>query len=338
MKKSLMALAVMASVSGASFAQSAVQVYGVVDAGLEVTKSGVVDKTALVSGGQSGSRFGLKGTEDLGNGLSVDFVLEQGFSADTGAVGNAVSNAFGRQSWLAVSSKDVGSLRLGYQYTPIRNIVEAVDPFGAGLAGNSLKVLGNGVIAERTTNAFTYVSPVVSGFQGQLQYGLGETTASTDTNSYMGVNATYKSGPVMAGFGYAKQKTNLAPANKEAINWVLGGTYDLSTVKLHAAYAEGQNNDAVLGTSLNGSNVLVGVSAPFGAHTVMASYIKNTNKDLVTSDSDMYAVGYTYSLSKRTNIYASFARTTNEASVALNGASVVGASAEKYNVGLRHKF
>lgn len=338
MKKSLVALAVMGAMSGAAFAQSNVQVYGIVDVGIERTSSGGVDKTTVGSGLQSSSRIGFKGTEDLGNGLTAQFVLEQGIKVDDGSVADATSNAFGRQAWVGVGSKDFGGLRLGRQNTPIRGVIEAVDPFALGSIGNSLKVLGNGQIAERTSNAVTYVSPNFKGFQAQVQYGMGETAQSSTTNGYTGLSATYANGPVMAAFAYAEQKTDLAPSDKKASNWILGGTYDFGVAKAHVAYAEGENKDAVAGTSLKGSNYLVGVSAPFGAHTVMASYIQNKNKDVASADSDVYALGYTYSLSKRTNVYASYSHTSNDANVKLNGATANGDSADKYSFGIRHQF
>ena len=99
MKKSLIALAVLASVAGVAQAQSSVQLYGIVDLVLHKDKGA---SAALTSGGVSGSRWGLKGSEDLGGGLKANFLLEQGFDADTGALSTA-GTAFSRQSYVDLS-------------------------------------------------------------------------------------------------------------------------------------------------------------------------------------------------------------------------------------------
>ena len=101
MKKTLIAAAVMAA-SGVAFAASNVTLYGVIEEGVVVSKAKHGDnKVELASGFAQGSRWGITGVEDLGNGYNVGFVLEQGFSADNGAEGTA-GKAFNRESFLYV--------------------------------------------------------------------------------------------------------------------------------------------------------------------------------------------------------------------------------------------
>ena len=109
MKKTLAALAVLGAFGAGSAYAADVTVYGVVDLGLKYThadsdKQGedATDKLEMASGMQSGSRFGLKGTEDLGNGMKVGFVLENGFSADDGSLGND-GRLFGREAQVNLS-------------------------------------------------------------------------------------------------------------------------------------------------------------------------------------------------------------------------------------------
>ncbi|WP_194722578.1 porin, partial [Noviherbaspirillum malthae] len=135
MKKSLIALAVLGTVAGASFAQTNVTVYGVADAGLARIDNGRVNTTALQSGQQSGSRIGFRGTEDLGGGLSAIFTLENGFNIDDGTLGQG-GRLFGRQAFVGLQG-GFGAVKLGRQYNPIRTAVENIDPFGLGLAGNA---------------------------------------------------------------------------------------------------------------------------------------------------------------------------------------------------------
>lgn len=109
MKKTLAALAVLGAFAAGSAYAADVTLYGYVDLGLKYTHadtdepdSDATDTLEMKSGGQSGSRFGLKGTEDLGNGMKVGFVLENGFDADSGSLGND-GRLFGRESQVNLS-------------------------------------------------------------------------------------------------------------------------------------------------------------------------------------------------------------------------------------------
>jgi predicted porin len=143
MKKSLLALAVFGAFVGAAQAQSNVTLYGVVDVGF-VHDSGAVGgstaglvKTRISSGVESGSRLGVRGVEDLGNGLKAKFVAETGFGADTNASGFCTGgNQFmGRQAYVGLEG-GFGSLTAGRQYNPWFLSMSDADPFGTGLAGN----------------------------------------------------------------------------------------------------------------------------------------------------------------------------------------------------------
>ena len=104
MKKTLIAAAVMAA-SGIAFAASNVTLYGVIETGVVVQKAKHHDtNVAMVSGFDSGSRWGIRGVEDLGNGYNVGFVLEEGYDSDTGAntASNSAGKVFGRESQLFV--------------------------------------------------------------------------------------------------------------------------------------------------------------------------------------------------------------------------------------------
>ncbi len=335
MKKSLIALAIVSSFAGSAFAQSNVQVYGTVDAGLEMVSSGGVDTTKLESGMNGGSHIGFKGTEDLGGGLKAEFLLESGVSLDTGA--NTQGSYFGRQSYIGVSS-NAGTVRLGNQYSPIRSANVALDPFARVGAGNSTRILGNGSLAERTANAVTYISPEVSGLQGTVQYGLGETADSTSDNSYVGLGVTYKSGPLMLTLAHGQQNVNGVGVDEDRKDLQVGGTYDFGMAKGFVSYLESKATDSVTNTSAKAEGYLVGVTVPMGAHSFMASYASNKIKGAADTTSNQFAVGYNYSLSKRTSAYASVAHVTNDNNAGLAGASANGENVNRYQVGLRHSF
>lgn len=340
MKKTLVTLAVMSAISGSVMAQN-VQLYGTVDVGIENVNSGGVSTTTMGPGSvYTPSFIGIKGTEELGNGLQGKFVLEQGFDVSTGAQ-EGVNQAFSRQSWLGLSSKEMGEVRLGKQYTPIRNIVEAVDPFRLGLTGSSLNVLAGGLLGQAQTldNAVTYVSPTVGGLTGSVQYGLGETAGSTSANTTWGGSVAYSNGPLLVGAALmnAKRGDGVVQDDK-ADAWVLGGTYDFGAAKAHFAYAETKLEDRIANSETKLKNVHLGVSKTMGAHTVLASWNRNEVSDLANSTTDQYAIGYEYGLSKRTALYTSYAYVKNDSNVGLAGAAGNGENVNRYNFGVKHSF
>jgi predicted porin len=335
MKKSLVTLAVMAALAGSAFAQN-VQVYGTVDAGIQNVDNAKSTLT-VGSGLQSQSIIGFKGTEDLQNGLKAEFVLEQGFNSDTGTT-SAANTAFSRQSYVGVGSSSVGTVRLGRQETSVYGVVASVDPMSGGLAGNTLNVVASGAVAQFNNNAITYIAPKIGGFSSQFQYGLGETAGSNIDNSNYSLSGVYGYGPLVVSGAYGESKTNGVGVDKVKTGLVVGGTYDLEVVKGHGLYAESKTTDNVAATTGEVRSYMLGVSKEIGAHKVLASWTHNEVKDMANTNTEQYGLGYTYTLSKRTNVYASYANVKNDSNVALAGASVNGGSVDTYNVGLKHAF
>ncbi|CAN5898225.1 porin [soil metagenome] len=330
MKKSFLALALMSAFSGAALAQSAVTVYGVVDMGLARDDNGAKTNsttTKLDSGLQSGSRLGFKGTEDLGNGLKANFVLEMGLSADTGASDQG-GLAFGRQAYVGLSG-DFGVVNFGRQKSLTYVASESIDPFGVGLAGNMHRLFGT---VTRRDNAATYITPNMSGFAAAVQYGFGEVAGNNSANRAASVSATYAAGPVLAALVYEKLNDaagNDALAGKKTL---AGGSYDFGMAKAHAAY------ETIKGGTADANVWMIGTTVPFGAGAFLADYTRKTDKALATENkSSQIALGYTYSLSKRTNVYTSFSRTANDNNVKVNVATA-GATDKLFNVGIRHAF
>ena len=121
--------------SAANSADSSVTLYGILDAGMQVSTQSLRDYSSsnvgLVNGVQSGNRFGIKGSEDLGSGLRATFALEAGFNLGSGA-SQQNGTLFGRQSWVGVESSSLGYARLGKQYNFATDYVGAIDPFLLG--------------------------------------------------------------------------------------------------------------------------------------------------------------------------------------------------------------
>ena len=328
MKKSLLALAVLGAFAGAASAQTNVTIYGVADVGIQRTDTSATSSTwSLNSGIWSGSRIGFKGSEDLGGGLSAIFQLENGFAIDTGALGTA-NTLFNRQAFVGLKG-GFGAVTLGRQYSPYHIALDTIDPFETGLAGDTTRLFASHLTTGypiRVSNAIVYAAPAMGGLSASLIYGLGETAGSVSDNSQLGVGAGYANGPLNVQFAYHTTNVTAAGVDTDHSTVLLGGKFNFGVAALHAGFADNKNEFA--GGSNKARNYLLGVSAPVGAGKLLASWVRNDLRSGNATDADQYALGYTHGLSKRTDLYTSFARTNVD----------VGADVNVFNVGMRHKF
>ncbi|VCU69447.1 Outer membrane porin protein precursor [Pigmentiphaga humi] len=344
MKKTLIAAALLTGFAGAAHAQSNVTLYGIVDMGYVYDKSdGSSGTSKLDSGALGSSRFGLRGTEDLGNGLKANFQLENGFKADTGDMGTA-NTLFDRASWVGVSGS-FGEVRLGRQDSLGFNWFRgAVNPFGNSyLQGQSATIFNVRGPADRFSNSAFYYSPKFSGFQGGVGYSFntsaGETTGNDGDNSAYSLGLRYNAGPLLAVLTYEQQNgADNTPAQADIKNLQLGAVYDFGMVKLHAGY--GQIRNANYAQNAKKQNAyLIGVSVPFGASTVLATYqrVDNANLNAGKADKDIggFSVAYNYALSKRTTLYALFNQYSDIVTRVDNGQL---GDRRQFAVGVQHKF
>ena len=344
MQKKLIAVAVLgACVAGSAFAAN-VDVYGRIDTGLsyvhydETGLSDAKDTLSLDSGTSSGNRWGLKGSEDLGNGYQVGFVLESGFDADTGALG--AGGIFGREATLRVSGP-FGSIyagrmgRIGSDAGSVGFYAGSVSPFGSGWG----KMAGHFAVTanydSRYNNALAYVSPKVGPVTVYAQYTMGNATeneSGVDRLFSLGAQADFGALQVLGLVEYLNKKSVVDTTvyddsqydDSYTIN--LGGSYDFSVAKVflagqyfkaapnyagmkanYAKYVEGEE----WRYSFDGFGVNVGATAPIGAgqFLVSAGYGKgdlniDTKDAKRSADAYIIQVGYTYPFSKRTNLYA----------------------------------
>lgn len=344
MQKKLIAVAVLgACVAGSAFAAN-VDVYGRIDTGLsyvhydETGLSDAKDTLSLDSGMSSGNRWGLKGSEDLGNGYQVGFVLESGFDADTGALG--AGGIFAREATLRVSGP-FGSIyagrmgRIGSDAGSVGFYAGSVSPFGSGWG----KMPGHFAVTanydSRYNNALAYVSPKVGPVTVYAQYTMGNATeneSGDDRLFSLGAQADFGALQVLGLVEYLNKKSVAGTIvyddsqydDSYTIN--LGGSYDFSVAKVFLAgqyfkaapnYAGMKANYAGLVKenewrySFDGFGVNVGATAPIGAgqFLVSAGYGKgdlniDTKDAKRSADAYIIQVGYTYPFSKRTNLYA----------------------------------
>ncbi len=357
MKKSILALAVLGAASGAASAQSSVAVYGLVDVALvRETGAAAGSTTKLTSGVGAGSRLGFKGSEDLGGGLSAVVLLESGYQADTGALGQG-GLLFGRQAYVGLQG-GFGALTVGRQYTPQYLTVAAVDPFSSGYAGDTKNLMAaTGNSASRMDNSLKYVSPAFQGVTGELAYAPGEVSGDNAAGRQIGAALAYAGGPLKVRLGYHNRnnETALVKNVSSARNTVLAVVYDLGALKLHFAYGADKGvNSAPLRNAANpfgytvaptasvdSRDLLLGVTVPFGSvHTLMASYIRKNDRTAFNQDAAQLAVGYRYALSKRTELYAAYAHIDNKRGAGYTvGSAIEGGTGDgALNLGIRHAF
>jgi predicted porin len=364
MKKSLLALAVLGSFASAASAQTSVTVYGVADAGIVAERGGSAGSvTKLTSGVQSGSRLGFRGKEELGGGLNAIFALETGIFIDTGGFAQG-NTAFARQAFVGLNSNSFGNLTLGRQYTPYYlTLSEVADPFGTGLAGQANNLMSTSGV--RMNNTIKYATPNFSGFIGEIAYGFGEVPGNTSANRAIGASVGYANGPLNVRLGYHNMRN--AADTGSARNTLLAGNYDFTVARLYLAYGQSRGPGSSP-YATNPSNItvatpttpipappygfptgpgsddsregLIGVSVPFGASTVLASYIRKDDRSAANNDANQWAIGYTYAVSKRTNFYAAYARIKNDntAAFTVGNASEPGSGDKAFNLGVRHLF
>lgn len=291
MKKTLAAVAVLGAFAGSALAAD-VQLYGIVDTGFQYLNadsdavgSDSVNKFSMESGMQSGSRFGLKGTEDLGNGVTVGFILESQFSSDTGALADE-DHFFRRESSLfleggfgKVAFGRMGSINGGVSSWAKYGVMSA---FGTSW-GNFSAQAGNWAVGGGLwDNMIAYETPSFAGFKVFAQYGMGntlsdkyvnaagetvETSWGTENESssdrYYAIGASYANGPLNLYF--AVDSTNYSSASlvantdsgelqykdtDDSLTVTLGGNYDFEVVKL---FAGAQYFDEVKLSKLNGA-------------------------------------------------------------------------------------
>ena len=345
MKKSLVALAVLAA-SGAAMAQSSVTLFGVVDAGYAVGK-GATNKTQLATDRIGSSRLGFRGVEDLGGGMRAEFWLEAGVANDSGAGSATNSNnqavtgltsagtqglTFNRKSTVGLVGS-MGEIRLGRDYTPQFYTDAIFDPFGTNGVASSLIAYGGGLTAVRASNMIAYHSPVVGGFKVMLGSYMGENNtgaAAGKAGDGNGVYVNYTNGPLTLAAGSATTKTS---ASTEVKTSNFGGSYNLGVANLSAESNTVSNTGAV---DVKGR--LIGATIPMAGGTFK---ISNASLKQGAAETKRNAVGFVKPLSKRTSLFATYARNGNSGGAArgLNGATVnANQSSTGYDLGVNHTF
>jgi len=369
MKKTILAMAVLAACMSTASAQTSVTIYGIVDAGLtHTTNDGPVgDRTTVDAGQMQTSRWGFKGTEDLGGGMKARFGLEGTLINDTGAAGvntgtPATTSLFDREATVGLSGA-FGSIDIGRQNILGIGSVGLADPMGLAFAATSPNVLfgamnfgavygayganGVGNSALRQTNSVKYVSPSFSGLGFALMRAFGEQGNGIQKGSYQGASVFYNLGPFGAAAAYARMK-NVTDTDMLK-SYGIGLKYTFSQAVLKGTYIANKVDSTNRKIAVFG----LGVDVPVAPALTLTGAFYNTKRsgDL-RDDSQQYHAIARYALSKRSTAYAAYTR-ANTNSVVIAAAAVgqpaainlaqgivaVGSDqANRFTVGVMHMF
>jgi len=371
MNKNLIAALVGIAFAGVAQAQTNVTLYGLADGGLRWDRTQAGTLTSVSGGGAAGSRWGIRGSEDLGNGIKANFVFEQGVDlsnntvsgggdtsrdAATSPLGSSGGRMFSRMATVGLSGP-FGNLRVGRDYSPHYVVWAAADPSGTGLVATTNNVARGNI--TRFDNGIYYDSPadLLAGFKGSLALRLGESTtdspvASDNAGNALSLGVSYTNGPIYAAYGFNHVRN--AVGDGRTRSHVVAGTFStgMAGAKLHGLYWRTDDNTpaTINFVPAKARSWAVGASIPFAGFNLMANYGEIDDRSTNNADARFLGLAGTYAMSRRTDFYAAAARMNNRSNArylitdasntGLLAAVNVGAgySPTSAQIGLRHRF
>ena len=324
MKKSLVALAVLAA-SGAAMAQSSLTLYGIADLWVGAQKNDGVG-TIMGNGGLSTSRLGFKGSEDLGGGLTANFTFEQKLQLTDGATN---AKTFDRQANVGLSG-GFGTIKLGRGWNAMDDV------FGLSNSGFDSALSANNVWLNSYNGAadaqLYYASPEFAGFTAAVSTQLKGNATGGKLSAF---NVAYANGPIAVALGYEQDE-----ANGDQKGTIINGSYDLGVAKLLGSYYTTSNTantpqlPALPVAGLKVSSFQIGADVPLSSALMLSVGFASSKPKGGESDTG-YSIAATYSLSKRTVVYAGYRAQTRKAS---NFAKFTTTDSDLAAVGVRHSF
>jgi predicted porin len=314
-----------------AWAQSSVTLYGVIDTFVtNIHASGKPSVTRMDSSGLWASRWGVRGTEDLGGGYKTTFAVENGLNSNDGSQADS-NRFFNRQAWVGLASDRYGEIRFGRQNSPQWVMNGRIDAFYAATQASGWNNFYGGSV--RADNSIGYLSPVVDGFKLYALYGRGAISGGAilpqnQGNQNYHVSLEYEHGPLYLGTNYENiRNETLKFTMKRA---TLGGSYKIGEHwQLYLAADDEKASDDSTHTNL--------LAASFGYLYSVASriaigyaYLRDHVSGPGHGNASQIGAMYSYALSKSTTLYATYAHLNQQgtrSNLVLSGAAVVEPSA-----------
>ncbi|MCJ0764916.1 porin [Variovorax terrae] len=358
--------------ASSAHAQSSVTLFGLLDANIGRYKgaaAGVTPADTTITrqdaSGLSTSYFGVRGTEDLGGGLSANFELQSFIRNDTGQPGRSDAICAGppapapacsavnvgadpfwsKAAFVGLGSNTLGRVRLGQITTAIFISSTSSNAFGDSTSFSPINLLMfiGSPLAGGTgwSNSIAYDSPSLGGFNFNLQKSLSEGSGGGN----VGGRVAYAGGPFTASLAYSDVKKDPitfsdGTTSNNTKNTLAGVSYDFQTVKLFGHLGQIKSDGSATATTAddNITHKVWDISAlvPVGAGRVMVGYGSRKGDERFASKRSLASVGYAYSLSKRTDLYVLLRNDRNRAAGTV--APAVEARGTSYALGVRHFF
>ena len=345
--KKLIAIAIAAVIVPSAAIASGPTLYGKVHMGVNYFDN---DSKSVANGGvgeyksmnltSSSSRIGVKGSEDLGNGLKVGFLMEWSVGMDGGG-------DLGQRNRGLSLSGGFGTVLFGRWDSPMKKLNGKVEFFSDKVGDMDNVTRNKSYIDGRRNNVIMYTTPKMSGFSSSIAYYLDTQNATgddTDNRSLVSANGIYSNGPLMVGAGFSKMYAADSSSDKDEVDWRLGATYKIGSAKLGGSFTD--INDG-LGIADNDFKVYtLSGSYGFDNNSVRAQYVHKT-EGMVDDEAATWAIGFDHNMSKRTSTYIAYSQAHNgdQATVvpyAKTGNSANNADADStpkgLTVGIIHKF
>lgn len=351
MHKKILVLALASAVSAPAFADNSnVTIYGVANVSYDLVNIGsgttLANGTVPVNGfspnkvSSNTSRLGLKGSEDLGDGLSAIWQIESLIQIDNSGAGNGLAT---RNTFAGLSSNAVGTVLLGRHDTPYNLSTRKLDLFGDTI-GDNRSILGGGRATAANTapaaaaatvgasfdgrqpDVVAYISPSLSGFTGAVAYvagAEGQTLATQSKGSAWSAAGWYNQDALYASLAYEVHNIGNAPGTvgnaavaagtlKESA-WKLGVSYKFDALTANFAYEHISDDFGAAGANALGHNAYyLGGKYAFGNDAVKLAYSRAGSNATANTGANQVSVGFDHGLSKRTTVYAQYTRLSND--------------------------
>jgi predicted porin len=350
----LAACAALLLFGSAAWAQSSVTLYGLVDAGIEYSSKtanstgGNAGKTfALVDSGVGPSFFGMAGKEDLGSGTQAEFTLASGINLANGGFKSSNGNLFGQQAWVGLRGR-FGEFKGGVQFSPFYLALYESDPrqfseFGSGLVQYCSNVFVTGAF---NSNAVSYTSPELAGFQGSVMLALGGEAGDFSAGRQWSASLKYQNGAALINAAIYDGNSGGTvqtpfPSTVEFEGRTVGAAYTIGSLTLKGTFVNfkvaGSHNNNIYG---GGFKYQV---TPFV--DVNSGVWYSTDRDNSANHSLMAAAGADYFLSRRTTLYFQIGMVSNHGDMktglavsSLSFLSGAPGTTVGGNLGIRHTF
>lgn len=322
---------------GTACAQVSVTPYGVVDTAMEYQNGGAGSQVRQVSSGLYATVYGFKGSEDLRNGLHVNFQLEQGFDNSTGQA-SAAGTAFNRLAWVGVSGA-FGELRIGRQKKPQYLLLNnESDPTGVKSIASPLNNFGDNAV--RSSNALAWFAPTVYGLSAQFMVALREEQEKSTLLSYNAV-ARYVNGPLRVLAGYEKTGAAGTESFQKVLREIV--SYEVGKARFYLAYQKESRSDGSENLQIFEVSGAWRFTPAHQLSLMIGDARDNTGRG---NGGRQLGLLYEYHLSKRTELYsaAGILQNRNQAQFTLDGTQYAGipgapgANVRGMNLGIAHHF